>query len=640
MIDAMTGPLKSITSSMNLMIRSFEHMQNVSGRNVQIDRTLAAAKKQITSAEAEIAKQTERAKKEQDRYNRSVKNGQKSAQGLLGTVGLLAGAYAAYRGGGAIASITDQYINTRARLDLVNDGLQTTAELQDKIFKAAERARGSYTDMASVVGKMGILASEAFTGNDELIAFSELMQKSFRVGGASTMEQQAGMYQLTQAMAAGRLQGDEFRSIMENAPMLAAAIADFTGKSKGDLKDMSADGVITAEIIKGAMFSAADEINRKFATMPKTFSDIWTRMKNIALQQFEPALQRIGELLNDPTTERNIRSVGRAFADAAVMATQLLGVAGAIYNFISTNWTWVEPVIWGIVGATAAWKIAQIGLNIALAANPIGVIIMAVAALVGFIVLLVKWTINLWQTNDKFVAAIMFGWNMLLNAADSLVVGFMRAWYGVVDGAEWMYVHVQKIIQEMINDTIRDINTLIEKLSTIGGISIKAIAEVEFATNSALEAEAKKQERALKLGNLEAAASARADERRSRVFDFLDSRQAERLRREAEEAERKVAGYDLTQWQVPYDGIDSIDKVKEVGKIKDKVDISSEDLKMMRELAEMKSIQNFVTLRPQMSFGDTHVRQDGRSIDEIVANITEQLNEQIASSAKGVFGVG
>jgi len=207
----MTGPLKSIVTSMDLVIRTFEHMQTVTERNTNVDRMLTAAKKQIASAEAEIRRQIEQADQAQKQFNQSMKQGEKGAHGLLASIKGIAATYLSLQGGQAIVRVSDEYVNTLARLDLINDKLQTTAQLQEKIFAAANRARGSYSDMAGVIGRMGVLAGKVFSSNDELIAFTELMQKAFRVGGASTIEQQSAMYQLSQAMAAGRLQGDEFR---------------------------------------------------------------------------------------------------------------------------------------------------------------------------------------------------------------------------------------------------------------------------------------------------------------------------------------------------------------------------------------------------------------------------------------------
>lgn len=221
-------------------------------------------------------------------------------------------------------NITDTYTNTNARLAMINDGLQTQAQLNDKVFQAAQRSRGSYTEMASAVAKMNLLAGDTFTSNDEAIAFTELLTKSLKVSGASQAEQSSAFLQLTQALAAGKLQGDEFRSIMENAPMVAQAIADFTGKSKGELKEMSAEGTITADIIKNALFMAADDIESKFATMPMTFADTWALIKNEGIKAFSGVMTSLNNMLNSAN--------GQALVNGLLQGINLLA-AGATWLF-------------------------------------------------------------------------------------------------------------------------------------------------------------------------------------------------------------------------------------------------------------------------------------------------------------------
>jgi tape measure domain-containing protein len=175
----------------------------------------------------------------------------------------------------------------------MNDGLQSTEQLKDKICLAAERSRGEYQTTADTVAKLGVPAKSAFNNTSEMVDFAEQLNKQFVIGGASVQEQTNATYQLTQAMAAGRLQGDEFRSIMENAPMLAQAIASYMGKTTGELREMSSQGVITSDVIKNALFSAADETNAKFEQMPKTIGQVWTSVKNQALKAFQPILLKI-----------------------------------------------------------------------------------------------------------------------------------------------------------------------------------------------------------------------------------------------------------------------------------------------------------------------------------------------------------
>lgn len=185
---------------------------------------------------------------------------------------------------------TDQLTQLRARIDLINDGSQSTAEIMDKVFSAANRSRGSYLDMADSVAKLNLLAKDAFSSNDEAVYFVEQLNKQFKIAGAGVEETTSAMYQLTQAMASGKLQGDEFRSIMENAPMLAQSIAQEMGLSVGQLKEMSSQGLITADIIKNALFNSAEETNQKFAEIPLTFQDIGTKLQNDLITAFAPVM--------------------------------------------------------------------------------------------------------------------------------------------------------------------------------------------------------------------------------------------------------------------------------------------------------------------------------------------------------------
>jgi tape measure domain-containing protein len=201
--------------------------------------------------------------------------------------------------------LSDRLALTKSRINLINDGTQTTAELMDKIYSSAERARGSYLDMADSVGKLNMLAKDAFSSNDEAIVFVEQMNKQFKIGGASIQEQSAAMYQLTQAMAAGRLQGDEFRSIMENAPMLAQAIAQEMGVSVGKLREMSSEGLITADVIKSALFNSVEQTNAKFEELPMTFEEVGNQLANSAIVAFQPVM----DMMKDTTGTEEFKAV-------------------------------------------------------------------------------------------------------------------------------------------------------------------------------------------------------------------------------------------------------------------------------------------------------------------------------------------
>lgn len=265
---------------------------------------------------------------------------------------------------------TDQLTQLRARIDLINDGSQSTAEIMDKVFSAANRSRGSFLDMADSVAKLNLLAKDAFTSNDEAIYFVEQLNKQFKIAGAGVQETTSAMYQLTQAMAAGKLQGDEFRSIMENAPMLAQSIAQEMGLSVGQLKEMSSQGLITADIIKNALFNSAEETNAKFAEIPMTFQDIGTKLQNDLIAAFQPVMQELGSLASSEAFSSVLNELAFSFkvvgaaAQVAVATVKAafsgLGVAintvkSIVSSFAQLIVTSMPLVVASIVGVTAAF---------------------------------------------------------------------------------------------------------------------------------------------------------------------------------------------------------------------------------------------------------------------------------------------
>lgn len=241
----------------------------------------------------------------------------------------------------------DTYSNTLARLKLINDNKQTPTELNDKIFAAANRSRGSYGSMAESVARIGMLAGGKFSSNDELIGFTELVQKSFKLGGAGTAEQQSAMLQLSQAMASGRLQGDEYVAIIENAPLIADAIAKYTGVGREGLKQLSSDGAITADIIKNSVFSMADEINEKFKTIPKTWGDYMTLIQNGALRAFSRVFDAVSVLINTEGFQQ--------FVQFIINSIYLIAnIISWVINFVVDNWDIISSILYAgiIVGVT------------------------------------------------------------------------------------------------------------------------------------------------------------------------------------------------------------------------------------------------------------------------------------------------
>lgn len=308
--DSMTPALRSMINATNIMISNFEELQRVSAVSIDV-RNITAARNEMVNAEMALQGITEdvvemgnginRASSQQGIFNKAVNMGNNQMNQMLGTIKRVVSAYIGVQSASKFAALSDEYVSMNARMELINDGLRTQAELQNQVFAAAHRSRAEYQAFAQTTSKLGLLAGNAFKNNDELIYFAETMQKAFKVSGASTSESSNAMYQLTQAMASGRLQGDEFRSIIENAPMLAKAIEKYMHDAgfEGTLKDWSSQSLLTADVIKSSLFSAADDINAKYATMPNTFGGVFNQIKGIAITSFAGAFTGVNDVLND-----------------------------------------------------------------------------------------------------------------------------------------------------------------------------------------------------------------------------------------------------------------------------------------------------------------------------------------------------
>lgn len=296
------------------------------------------------------------ASKRTDDFNDSLKRTEaataRASNGLSQFIKTAVGFAAVKKG----MDLADTYTNTNARLGMITNSLAEQRSLQNDIFAAANRARGSYTEMASAASKMRMLAGDSFGSNQEAVAFTELLTKSLKVSGAGTAEQNSAFLQLTQAMAAGRLQGDEFRSVMENAPMVSDAIAQYMGKSKGELKELSSQGLITADIVKNAMFQAAGDIEDRFSSMPMTFADIWQKIKNDGAQAFGGVFDKANAILNSAGAQAALNNlIGLIYW--AGEATE------GFIDFCTAAWPMVSPFIWAAVAALGAYASAQIISN-------------------------------------------------------------------------------------------------------------------------------------------------------------------------------------------------------------------------------------------------------------------------------------
>ena len=356
--DQMSRVLGRINKAMGSVLDSFEAEQRASGRSFNT-ANIAAARREIGAADAALKESIQSYRdcnNQQQQLNRHIGQGTSAAGGLLGKIKSIASAYLGMKTVTGLVGLSDTITQTDARLSMMNDGLQTTAELNDMIYASAQRSRGSYLATADAVAKLGLMAGDAFSSNKETIAFMEQVNKQFKIAGTSAAGIDAAMLQLTQAMGSGVLRGEEYNSILEQAPNIIQAIAKYLDVPKGQLKEMAADGKITADIVKAAMFACADETNAKFESMPKTWSDIWTSMKNRAIKALDPVLAKINQLANSERVQRTVNGLLRAFSVMAVVLAQVFDGVCAVYNFVADNWSWIGPIVMGIVGALLLYK--------------------------------------------------------------------------------------------------------------------------------------------------------------------------------------------------------------------------------------------------------------------------------------------
>lgn len=673
--DKFTGTLTRAEQSINRVLKAMDAVDR-SAMEADVAKAFSDAQDDIEKAKDEIGKTQEKVTglgEEIGKTNKKVKQQEsawKKISGLVKTAVTAMGAKAAM-------DQVDQYASNAARLGLINDGLQTQKELQDMIYHAAQRSRSAYSDMVDVVAKLGMLSGDAFGSNAETVKFAELMQKSFALSGASTSEQSAGMYQLTQAMAAGKLQGDEFRSIMENAPMLAQAIADFTGKSKGELKEMSAEGTITADIIKGALFSAGDEIEAKFQQLPVTFGGVWTQIKNYAVQSMGETMERINEFLNSDTGQQIVVGILTAIDIIAQGIAWVLDIVMAVGGFVQENWGIIQPILYGIAAAiaflvarmailntitlvvTAAHKL----LKLELLSNPLTWIVLLIVLIVAAIA---KWV----QSVGGLRVAWLICVDKVLGAWDWVKIAFFTGVYWVIDLWDNMKIKIYEgvvaiqnfmgdmkagvlmTLQNMVNGAIDIINDFIGILNKIPGVNIDAIEHVTFGTTAQLENEAAKQARQADLDAKKDELEQNIKDRDAKLSAMKAQAAADAAARQVEIADAKVAaaeksnnkndmlgntgGIDLGAMAtggmpVSVDGGD----LDSVGKIKNDVNIAEEDLQLLRDVAEMRFVQNFVTLTPTISM-DAKI-SERVDVDEVMGEMERRLEEEFVSAAEGVY---
>lgn len=640
---------------------------------------------------------------EQGRFNREIEEGTNEANSLMQTIKGAVAAYATIQTLSAALNLSDQLTSTTARMNLMNDGLQTTQDLQNMIYLSAERARGSYQATADAVSKLGLMAGDAFGSSQEIIAFMEQVNKQFTIAGTEAAGVDAAMLQLTQAMASGVLRGEELNSIFEQAPTIIQTIADYLDVPIGSIREMAAEGQITADIVKSAMFAAADETNAKFESMPKTFSQIWTSFQNTALMAFQPVLQRMNEIANSEAFQTFVNNAIEGLSMVAGIALEIFDLLVGVAGVVADNWSWLSPIIGGVTaaliayytalgiynaiqaisngikaaaafaeqvhaaslameaGATFAATAAQYGFNAALYACPITWIIILIIALIALFYAAVA-AVNKFAGTSVSATGIICGAFMVALAFIGNI--FVALWNLVVDVFVLIYnlvATVANFIGNVFTDPIGAICRLFFDLAdTVLGIlqALASAIDAIFGSNLAGSVQGWRDS----LGGWvddtfgkgeEVMAKMNADDMKLGRFEYGEAWDAGYSFGEG--IDQSIANFDpssLFDTNVPGaddyanlgsygsgiggigSGVDDI--AGNTGKIADSMDITEEDLKYLRDIAEQEAVNRFTTAEITIEQTNHNTVSGKMDLDGIVSGLTDAANEAVDKIAEGV----
>lgn len=638
---------------------------------------------------------------EQGRFNQEISAGTQQANELTNTIKRAVAAYVSIQSVGKALNISDELVQTTSRLNMMNDGVQTTAELVNMVYAAAQDARGSFSQMADVVARFGNNAKDAFSSSEEVVAFADLIQKQMTIAGASTQEAANAELQLSQALGSGVLRGDELNSIFEQAPNLIQNIADYLDVPIGKIREMAADGELSADVVKAAIFSAADDINSKFNEMPMTWGQMWQSMQNTALIAFQPVLQRLNDLANSEAFQTFIQGAIEAMATLANILLNVFEVAASVGAFIGDNWSIIAPIIYGVIAALGAylaimgivnaitaisaaidatkaaadalaagqtflWTVQQYGLNAALAACPITWIIVLIIALIAIIFAVCNAIAKMTGIANSGFGVITGGVNVVIQFFKNLGLTVANIALGIGNAIAALASNMMTAFHNAIcNVQSWFYNLLSTALSVIEGIcaALNKLPFVEFdysGISSAADDYAAKASEAA--GNKEDYQSiSDAFNEGFTTFDaFQDGWASDAFNAGAAWGDGiadKVSNFSLSdvfgQTDIPNVGDytsgfndaiansgvgDSIGNIDDnTGKIKDSLEVSEEDLKYLRDIAEQEAINRFTTAEINVDMsGMQNTVNSGDDIDGFMTKLTDSVNEAVDNMTEGV----
>lgn len=664
--DQVTGVLKNITRALDITLHSFEQMQDASANAVDV-RLLNQARaglgevnlavremeenyRRAAQQEQQVTRNIRQSTQAEQQLNASIRGGNDALDDMVGKAKNLAATIGASVGLKKLIELSDQMTSTTARLNFIVDDGGSVKALEAKIMASAQRSRAAYLDTASAIASMGANAGAAFTSNDELIAFMEQVNKQFVIGGASAQGQAAAMLQLTQAMAAGALRGEELNSILENAPGIARAIEQYMGIAEGSIKSYAEKGAVSATVVKNALLSIADETNAKFNGMAMTWGQVWTQMGNIALKVTQPLLTAINWLANNLSVIGPILlGLGAAFLVFQVAAhwTQIAAVATAAYHAVVN----LLSIGFGVLtGNTAAASAAVFTFNSALLASPITWIIMLIAVVIGLlygvVAIINKVTGSSISATGLICGAIAvagaFIGNTVIGLLNALIqyiwAIFVAPFLGIV---EWISNVCNGGFNSFGDAVANLIGQIIGWFLNLGKV-VTTIIDAIFGTNWTAGLESLqssvtawgKNENAITLDKNAPTIDYR--------FEYGDAWAAGNDFGKGVDA--KIGGMFNTGGLGDSSGFDLGDiaaytgeTADNTGKTADALAVTEEQLEYLRDIAERDAINRFTTAEVKIDMTGMTNRIDGSAdLDGVISQLTEGFTEALVTAAEGV----